>query len=109
MACNPDATPPAPPPTPLACQPSGSFSNNETTLVDSANSKIYVFVNSNLTYSGASSACTSMASSTGTVGTLVCYGSYQEQHMVESYFWRAGPLRPYWLGLRQPTLGSGSW
>ena len=101
--CANNASPPPPPPSsPLACTASVPFSNNDPVLVDSANSKIYVFVPTMTNYTDALSSCRSMGSSTGTNGVLVSYSSYAEAFKVESYFAETGPLRPYWLGLRIP-------
>jgi hypothetical protein len=86
------------------------FVPSETVLLDGASSKVYVYTNIAVTYTVASSACQALGSSSGYPATLVCYGSYAENYLVESYFRRSGVLpQGYWMGLRQPTLGSGAW
>lgn len=110
VPCQPDPLPYPTPPAPLPCTTPASFVSNETVLVDGANGKVYVLAATNVAYTAASSACSALGTSTGTLGTLVCYGSYAENYLVESYFSRTGVLgHVYWMGLRQPSVGSGSW
>jgi hypothetical protein len=109
VPCQPDPLPPPTPPAALPCATATSFVSNDTVMVDAANSKVYVFYSKADNYATASNICKALGTNSGTVGTLVCYSSFAEQRMVELYFRRAGLLQNYWTGLRQPTLGSGSW
>jgi hypothetical protein len=79
-------------------------------LVHYEANKIYTLTTSATTYATASTACASAQPLAGIVtsGTLVCYSSgYSENLAVESYFRAQNPtLSSYWIGLRQPGLGT---
>jgi hypothetical protein len=79
-------------------------------LIDYETNKIYTLTTTATDYATASAACanTQPLSRIVTSGTLVCFSlGYSEHLAVESYFRAQNPtLTSYWIGLRQPGLGT---
>ena len=90
-----------------------SVTNTATELIDYATNTYYAYFSTAANYKTASAMCASLQPVPGVVfkGTLWCIGGYSEHLLVESYFKSQMPASfgNYWIGLRQPGVGAGSW
>ena len=89
------------------------MADSNTQLVDHGANTLYVYSATKANYQTASAACAALQPVPGIVfkGTLWCIGSYSENVFVESWFksQNAAGFGSYWIGLRQPGMGSGTW
>jgi hypothetical protein len=87
--------------------------NTATELIDYATNTYYAYFSTAADYKTASATCASLQPVPGVVfkGTLWCIGGYSENVLVESYFRSQMPstFGSYWIGLRQPGVGAGTW
>ena len=95
------------------CYALATVADSTTQLVDHGANTLYVYSATKADYKTASAACAALQPVPGIVfkGTLWCIGGFSENVFVESWFksQNAAGFESYWIGLRQPGVGAGTW